>query len=146
MSRIKLAAIPLLCLLLISCAGSSPPTVNTPTPPQVTAATTMNSFAQILAAATTGLIAARDNGKLSQADLLAAENMITILATVGKQIDAELKSADPWATQKTVIVKIITDAGVAAAVTKLPPSAAALLSAAVVAFNQISSAAGGPTI
>jgi cation diffusion facilitator CzcD-associated flavoprotein CzcO len=145
-AKSKLVPVALLGLMLISCGGNSPPVVTTPNPPQVTAATAMHSFATILDAAITGLISARDNGKLSQADLTAAEGIVAVLATTGKQIDAELRSADSWDVQKTAIVKLITDSGVRNAAAHLPPSASALLSAAYAAFNQISTAAGGPTI
>lgn len=134
-------------LLLAACATStSTTTPTTPTPPQITAANSVNVLAQSLDAAVTGLLAAAQQGKISQTDLMAAEAVATTIANTGKQINAELNSFDPWATQKTKIVALITQAGVSAAVSKLPASAGALLSASLLAFNQISSAVGGPTI
>ena len=137
----------LAALLCVGCATTGTTTTPAPpTPPQVTAANAVNVLAQSLDAAVTGLLAAAQAGKISQTDLMAAEAVATTVANTGKQINAELNSADPWATQKTKINALITRAGVTAAVAKLPASASALLQASLIAFNQISTSVGGPTI
>ena len=136
-------------VLLSGCAassGTSPSTPSTPTPPQVTAANAVNALAQSLDAAITTMEAATSQGKMSGADLAAAEKVAAIIATAGKQIDAEIKSADPWSTQKTAIVKIITASGIQAAMKNLPANAVTYLAAAITLFDTASSAAGGPTI
>jgi hypothetical protein len=134
--------------LFAGCAANStaPVTPPVPTPPQITAANAVNALAQTLDATITTLRAARDQGKLAARDVAAAETVAAIIATAGKQIDAELKSADPWATQKTAILKIITGSGLQGAMANLPTSVGSYIAAAVALFDQVSSTVGGPTI
>ena len=133
-------------VLLTSCASTSATNPTTPTPPQVTVATSVNLLAQSLDAAVSGLQAAHTAGKISDADFLTAEGVAQVIATTGKSINAELNSTDAWNVQKTKILTIISQAGISAAVSKLPPTAGALLAASVVAYNQIATAVGSPTI
>ncbi len=133
-----------LAILLAGCAHKIPNPA--PTPPQVKVSNAVNALAASLDAAITGLISARDNGKLSQEDLRVARDLATAMATTGKQIDAELRSADPWADQKLKIARLVVDSGVATAVKKLPPTAATILAASLALFNEISLGAGGPAL
>ena len=136
-----------LTVLFAGCASnSSPSTPSIPTPPQITAANAVNALAQTLDAAITTMQAARSQGKISAADVATAEKVAGIIATAGKQIDAELKSADPWTTQKTTILKIITASGIQGAMQNLSSTAASYLAAAVALFDQASTAVGGPTL
>ncbi len=135
--------------LFAGCAANSttgPTTPPVPTPPQLQAANAVNALGQTLDAAITTMQAARDQGKLAARDVAAAETVAAIIATAGKQIDAELKSADPWPTQKTAILKIITTSGLQGAMRNLPTATASYIAAAVALFNQVSSAVGGPSI
>jgi hypothetical protein len=111
------------------------------TPPQIQVANSVNLLAQSLNAATTMLIAARDNGKLSQVDLNSAFSVFTILSVTGKQINAELRSTDSWDIQKGNILRVIT--GLTAVTSKLPPNAKAIIQVSLAFFNEISLGVGG---
>lgn len=150
-ARRQPAAALLLCaaLVLAGCAANSaqsPATPPAPTPPQITVANAVNALAQTLDAAVTALQAARTSGQVSAADVANAEKVAAIIATTGKAVNAELRSADDWATQKGKILQIVTAAGLQGALANVPPAAAAILSASVGVFNQISANVGGPTI
>lgn len=135
---------PLLLLLLVVGCQKNPTT--TPTPPPIQVANSVNALAQSLNAATSGFIAARDAGELSQTDLTAAFNVITPIANAGKLINAELRSSDTWEVQKVKILGIVTGSGAAEAARHLPPNARAIMVAAITLFNSISVAVGGPSI
>ena len=109
-------------------------------------ANSINTLAQTLNAATSGLIAARDAGELSQADLTAAFNVITPIANAGKAINVELRSSDTWEIQKVKVLGIVTGSGAAEAARHLPPNARAIMLAAITLFNSISTTVGGPSI
>jgi hypothetical protein len=126
--------------------NSAPSTPAVPTPPQLQAANAVNALAQSLDAAITGLRSARDQGKIGAADVANAEKVAGIIALAGKQIDAELRSADPWPTQKTAILKIITASGLQGALANVSSTAQGYIAAAVALFNQVSSAVGGPNL
>jgi PBP1b-binding outer membrane lipoprotein LpoB len=147
--RASTAVLILFALLLAGCAASNPAAPGTPpapTPPQVTAANAVNALAQVLDTAVTALQTAQKNGQISAADLANAEKVAGIIATAGKSIDAELRSADAWTAQKTAIVKIISSSGLAGALQNLPPTAGAIVSAGVALWNQIATSVGGPTV
>ena len=133
----------IVCALLIT---GCPPTTGPTTPPPIQVANSINTLAQSLNAATSGLIAARDAGELSQADLTAAFNVITPIANAGKLINNELRSSDTWEIQKVKILGIVTGSGAAEAARHLPPNARAIMVAAITLFNSISTAVGGPSI
>ena len=142
-------ALAVLTLALVSCGGPSPVTPvtpTTPTPPQVQTANYLNALAQALDAAVIGLRSARDAGTLTPATVATAEKVAAIMATAGKQIDAELRSTDPWTTQQSVILRIITSTGLSAAYRSLPLATSAYVAASVAVFNSISLAVGGPQI
>jgi hypothetical protein len=132
----------ILILVLAGCAKNP----GIPTPPQVQVANSINALAQSLDAATSGLIAARDQGKLSQSDLTIAFKVITSIAVTGKQLDAELRSTDSWAVQVTKMRQIIVASGVSAITPSLPANARAVILAALTTFNSISSSLGGPLL
>ena len=138
--QLRLALI--LSLVLAGCIKNNP----TPTPPPIQVANSINTLAQTLNAATSGLIAARDAGELSQADLTAAFNVITPIANAGKAINVELRSSDTWEIQKVKVLGIVTGSGAAEAARHLPPNARAIMTAAITLFNSISTAVGGPSI
>jgi hypothetical protein len=135
------------------CAASGPATSpGTPsaptasTPPQIQVANSVNVLAQAVDGAVTAAIAARDQGKCSQADLDAIEAFATELANTGKQINAELRSTDAWAAQKTKILQTIAWRSLITLKGRISPGSQVLVSSLVVIFNQISSAVGGPGI
>jgi hypothetical protein len=148
----RAALLPLMIVaLLISpgCATTSngtgqPPSA--PTPPQVTVANAVNALAQAVDGAVTSAIAARDQGKVSQADLDTIEAFAAATANTGKQVDAELRSSDAWAAQKTKILQAVTAGGLTTLKGRISPGSQIFVSSLVVLVNQISSAVGGPVL
>ena len=134
----------LLVLMLAGCAAKNPNTV--PTPPPIQVANSVNMLAQTLDAATTGLIAARDGGQLSQEDLTTAFKIVTRLVAVGKEINVELRSPNTWPVQKTKILSAIVTAGLPALSAQLSPNAKIILQASLALFNEISQGVGGPSV
>jgi hypothetical protein len=106
----------------------------------------VNALAQAVDGAVTSAIAARDAGKVDQADVVAIESFATAIANTGKKINAELRSPDDWATQKIKILQIVSGAGLGTLKAHISPAAQLTVSALVVIVNEISSAVGGPTI
>jgi hypothetical protein len=139
-----------LLVLLVGCAvngpATTPATPTAPTPPQITVANAVNALAQAVDGAVTAAIAARDQGKCSQVDLNAIEAFAAVLANTGKRVDAELRSADDWPTQKVKIVQLVSAAGLSTLKAKISPGAQILVVSLVTIADQISSAVGGPTI
>jgi PBP1b-binding outer membrane lipoprotein LpoB len=133
-----------LALLLVGCAAQNPTAVPTPAPIQV--ASDINKIAQSVDAATTAIIAARDQGKMSQADANIGLRVAIVIATTDKQLNAELRSTDSWDTQKIRMRQIVTAAGLAEISKQLPPTARQLLQACLNLFNTLSAGFGGPII
>jgi hypothetical protein len=113
---------------------------------QITVANSVNALAQAVDGAVTAAIAARDAGKVDQADVTAIESFCSVIATTGKQVDAELRSTDPWAAQQTKILTLVSQAGLGTLKSHISPAAQLLVSSLVVVVNQILTAVGGPTI
>ena len=111
-----------LALALVGCGAKA----TAPTPPQITVATANNALAQALDAATIGLIAARDAGTISQANLTDAFAVIKPIATPGPKVNAELRSKDSWTMQKISIGIIAAQAGLDPLMAKLSPNARAI--------------------
>ena len=139
-----------LCLILASCAGTTTSTTGTtppvPTPPQITVANGVATLASGSDAAAHACATGYSNGTISQADFNACKSVITALATAGKQIDAEQNSTDTWTVQKSKIVTILTNTGLAQITSRVSPNVALLISAIVTTANAISVAVGGPTL
>ena len=150
MTRIRYLPLILLmaCIVLTGCPASTPSTSTpaAPTPPQITVANSVNALAQAVDGAVTAAIAARDAGKVDQADVTAIESFAAVIATTGKQVDAELRSADDWATQRTKILVMVSNASLGTLKAHISPGAQVLVSSLVALVNQILTAVGGPTI
>jgi hypothetical protein len=134
-------------IALAGCTSSGTPT--TPAPPsnpQVTVANLVNVVAQATDGTVKAAIAARDQGKCSQSDLNAIENLVAPIAIAGKSIDQELNSTDAWAVQKVKIVQMLNAAGLAQLKGHISPLAQSLVTSLLAAVNQISAAVGGPQI
>ncbi len=143
----KRRALPAAAILLALAACAHNPTpASTPPPPQVTVAASVNALANALDLAVTAMIEARKQGKLSQADLTAANQVAAAIALAGKRIGAELRSADDWQTQQAKILAIVVGAGVRQGAAALPAAATAILQASVAIWNQIAASVGGPAI
>ena len=146
---------PLCALLVVALVSLGCPPTTTPTtppapvvstPPQITVANAVNALAQAVDGAVTSSIAARDAGKVSQADLTAIEGFCTVIATTGKRVNVELRSADDWPTQRGKILTIVSGAGLGTLKSHISPGAQILVTSLVTLANQISSAVGGVTI
>lgn len=131
----------LVLLLLASCP---PPAANS-TPAQVTVANSVNLLAQTLPAASSAIIAARNQGNLSAEDARNAQNVVVAITTTGKQVNAILRSPNPWKAQRNAILLVVANNGVQEASKRLPITAAAALSASMALLNQIVTAVGGTT-
>jgi cell division FtsZ-interacting protein ZapD len=142
--RRRLAPLAIVVSLLLVGSCRKQTTIQTPPPVQV--ANSINALAQSVDAATSALIAARDAGKLPQADLNSAFRVITSIAATGKQLNAELRSTDTWEVQKTKMRQIIVASGVASISSSLPPNARAIMLVALTTFNAISAGVGGPIL
>ena len=150
MTRIRYLPLILLmaCIVLTGCPGSTPSTSTpaSPTPPQITVANSVNALAQAVDGAVTSAIAARDAGKMDPADVVTVETFAKAVALWGKQVDAELRSADDWPTQRTKLVVLSSQASLATVKAHVSPAAQVTISTLVIVVNQILSAVGGPTI
>jgi uncharacterized lipoprotein YajG len=146
---IRILPILILAGLLFGCAKSTTTATGTPaapTPPQITAVNAVATLAASSDAGAHACAAALGNGSMSQADFNACSQVITSLATAGPQIDAELKSSDPWATQQTKIKAIIQANALAGISAHVSPTVSLVIAGLLTAANQISVAVGGPTI
>jgi len=150
MTRIRFLPLLLLmaCLVLTGCPASTPSTSTpaTPTPPQITVANAVNALAQAVDGAVSSAIAARDAGKVDQADVVAIEGYCKAVALAGKAVDAELRSADTWEVQRVKILTIVSQAGLGTLKAQISPAAQVTVSTLVIIVNQILSAVGGPTL
>jgi hypothetical protein len=106
----------------------------------------VNALAQAVDGAVTSAIAARDAGKVDQADVVAIESFCKVIATTGKQVDAELRSADTWEVQRVKILALVSQSSLGTLKAHISPGAQVLVSSLVVLVNQISTNVGGPTI
>jgi hypothetical protein len=106
----------------------------------------VNALAQAVDGAVTSAIAARDQGKVSQADVDTIEAFAAAIANTGKGVDAELRSSDAWALQKTKILQAVTNASLGTLKGRISPGSQLFISSLVLLVNQISSAVGGPVL
>jgi hypothetical protein len=106
----------------------------------------VNALAQAVDGAVTSAIAARDAGKVDQADVVAIESYCKTIALTGKAVNAELRSADTWEVQRVKILQIVSASGLGTLKAHISPVAQVLVSSLVVLVNEISSSVGGPTI
>lgn len=137
----------MVCLVFTSCAkqtGTGTPA--SPTPPQITVANSVGAFLAACDGAVTTSIAARDAGKVDASDVREIENVCRAGAVSMKKVDAEIRSADTWAVQRTQIVQIVAALGLGEVKAHVSPAAQVLIATVVLVVNQISSAVGGPTI
>ena len=149
MTRIRFLPLLLLAgLVLTGCPASTPTTTTppAPTPPQITVANAVNALAQAVDGAVTSAIAARDAGKVDQADVAAIESFAAAIANAGKQVNAELRSPDTWAVQRGKILQIVSVAGLSTLKAHISPGAQLLVSSLVVLVNEILTAVNGVTI
>jgi hypothetical protein len=106
----------------------------------------VNALAQAVDGAVSAAIAARDASKVDQADVTAIEAYCKVVATTGKQVNAELRSVDTWEVQRVKILTLVSQASLGTLKAHISPSAQAMVSTLVIIVNQILTAVGGPTI
>jgi ABC-type siderophore export system fused ATPase/permease subunit len=92
------------------------------------------------------LIAARQNGEISEADLQTAFSIMEVMGASIKKINAETVTVDTWEVQKQKILVIVSSAGLPYLSAKLPPTARVIITLAITTWNSIAVAVGGPTI
>jgi hypothetical protein len=136
------------CIVLTGCPASTPSTSTpaAPTPPQITVANAVNALVQGVNGVVDSAIAARGAGKMDPSDVAAVESFCKVALTTAKQVDADLRTTDPWATQRSKILTDVSQAGLGTLKAHISPSAQLLVSSLVVLVNQISTNVGGPTI
>lgn len=137
--------IALILVLFVGCAAKQPNVQGAP-PPGVQVATLSRTLADTLHASNETLKTLRDEGKLSQADTTTVQNYLVIAASAGKEMDAELMSADPWPTQAQKITLIWTRTSISTAAKNLSPPAAGILDNIINVVNAIMAAIGGPVL
>lgn len=131
------------CMTTPTTTGGTP---TPPTPPQITVAQANLALSYAVKGTVDSAIACRQQNKCSADDTAAIENVSKAIATAGIQVDMELNSTDPWATQRTKILTIVTQAGVTQLKAKVSPSAQLLITSIITLFDSISSAVGGPIL
>ncbi len=139
----------LLALVLTGCApqtATTPTTPTAPTPPAVKVAQDVNLLAQSLDTALTGLMAARDQGKIPAADVAIAQKAAAAIAITGKQLNAELRTSDDWTVMVVKLRDILKTAAIAAVNANVPTSARSYLAAVITIYNSIAAGVGGQTI
>lgn len=138
-----------LVLLLAGCVAQNPTAGKPPAPPippQVTVANSVLALSHALGGVTDSAIACRQQTKCSPEDVTAIEGVVSILATTGKQIDAQLAMNGTWETERTAILKIVANTGLQQAKARVSPAGQLLIVSVVTLFNNISLAVGGPTL
>jgi hypothetical protein len=135
----------LLMVLFVGCAARQPNATGTP-PPGVQVATLSRTLADTLHASNETVKTLRDEGKISQADTTIVQNYLVIAASAGKEMDAELMSADPWPMQAQKITSIWARTSIGIAAKNLSPPAAAILDNIINIVNQVMAAIGGPVL
>lgn len=123
----KIGAAVLAFALLVSCAH---PATSTPAPvnsPQTQAAQINNTVADADQAAIKTIIALRDAGKLSQANTVAIENWLALVATTNKAIGVILAKPEPWTAQKAEILTLLATVTAPIIATTIDPGASAVI-------------------
>jgi hypothetical protein len=137
----------LTCILLVVVLFSGCPstTVSTPSAP-VVLAQSLKAVADADGAAIDALRVARTNSTISTADFNTAEDVLATVANVGLQIDAEQQSSDDWTTQKSKILILLQNTGLAQLKTKVSVTTYNIVVTVITAVNTLSVSLGGPTI
>ena len=139
-------AAPLLLLLLLastSCRRTGAVVQPPQLPPQIKVADWVTRIEKALPVAGEAVKSLRDGGRLSPSATRDAQDVMIAVAKTCLRINAILRSADPWETQRVLIHVEIVGSGVQEASRRLPPEAAAILSASIALLNQILGAVGG---
>jgi hypothetical protein len=135
----------LIFLCFVGCAYKNP-AGTPPTPPNVQIASFSKALADALHTANQSAMILRDNGKISQKEVLDVQEYIVLVANTGKQMDAVILSSDPWGTQREKIIKMWASSGLSIVKDRISTTAGVVLDVIVNVINQILAAVGGPTI
>jgi hypothetical protein len=137
-------------ILIFGLAGCAVRSTTTPpvpaTPVNVQVSAINKTLADSLQTADRGVIVARDNKIITEAETVKIQNYIIIAAQAGKATDKELASADPWSVQQSKIIQIWISTGLSAAKSNLTANGNLILQTVIVVVNQVLVALGGPTI
>ncbi len=146
--RIALAF--LLVIGLVSCGGTNPNTLTTPTaptPPALKLANDLHAFTDSLAAVQNALETAKVNGAVTPATMATINaKFIVPSATLVKQIDAILRAQPDWPTAKKQIIGAVAAAGVANVSASVPATAQTVIAVSLAAYNTIAVEIGAPSI
>ena len=141
----RIFAVPILALALLLTGCASKTTTAAAPPAVLTVAQIVNLTSAADATLVSTVIAARNSGVMSAADVTTVENwvkLVAIPATTG--ISQELASTDPWPTQKskilTMLATVTAPAAIAQTAAAKNATVAAAFSAAVTLFIEISQA------
>lgn len=141
-------------LMLAGCKSTTTaPTV--PTPPQLTTANGIATFASALRTATHAVVSAKANGTISVADAATLENAFKVAAITGRQMEGELRSTtDIWCAtnitaagcQQGKLLGMLQSLGLSQLNAHISQSAQVLVAALLTAANALSASLGGPVI
>jgi|ERR1051326_59611 hypothetical protein len=139
----KKVLIVILLLAFVSCARvPNPGSV----PPGVQVANLSRALAETLRTSNQSIQVLRDQARITPAETRIIQNYLVIAAGAGKQMDAELMSADPWAVQSQKIIQIWTATSIGVARDHLGADAKEILNTIIVVVNQVMAIIGGPSI
>ena len=146
--KLTLCVIALALVCLTGCPASTPSTSTpaAPTPPQITVANAVNALVSGVDGVVNSAIAARNAGKMDPSDVAAIESYCKVVLLTAKQVDADLRSPDPWASQKVKILTLVSQAGLGTLKAHISPAAQVTVSTVVIIVNKILAAVGGPTL
>lgn len=133
--KILLTFLCLATLLLAGCASSSVTTPPTPAP--ITVADALRLLADSNDGAFNAAQAARDAGTCSETDFKIIKTAVGQVANAGLQMNAVLRSTDPWPVQQQHLLAILQTSGLASLQSGLTPNAYALVSVIVNSASQL---------
>ena len=144
----------LAALILTGCAKTTTTTPSAPLPAQAVIAQAVKTFADENNSMVHAIIAARKAGSVAPADADSIESAGKLIATYGLQLDAELRSADPWCTtailtagcQQAKLLQILKNAGIGQLNAHISPGGQVFVAALLTAANSLSAALGGPVL
>ncbi len=140
----------MLVIGLVSCGGTNPNTLTTPTaptPPALKLANDLHAFTDSLAAVQNALETAKVNGAVTPSTMATINaKFIVPSATLVKQIDAILRAQADWLTAKKQIIGAVAAAGVANVSASVPATAQTVIAVSLAAYNTIAVEIGAPSI
>jgi len=139
---------------MLGCAKANTTTPAAPLPAQAVIVQAINTLASEDDAMVHAVIAARKDGTVAPGDAAMVENAGKTIATAGLQLNAELRSSDPWCTsnilasgcQQAKLIMILQGIGLGQLYAHISPSMQVFFTAVLTAANTLSADLGGPTL